>query len=97
MSSFDLLSDLSTLKQFVSYWLFGLSLAISIFYHYIGSVQIKSSYYYSYQTPTHSVVSEKKTVLNSVSGLFRKNQVGAILGCSGSGKSTLMNILSGYM
>lgn len=46
---------------------------------------------------TLSVVLEKKTVLNNVSGLFRRNQVGAILGCSGSGKSTLMNILSGYM
>jgi ABC-type multidrug transport system ATPase subunit len=44
-----------------------------------------------------SDVSEKKTVLNNVSGSFHKNQVGAILGCSGSGKSTLMNILSGYM
>ncbi|XP_025420624.1 ATP-binding cassette sub-family G member 1-like isoform X2 [Sipha flava] len=40
---------------------------------------------------------EKKTILNNVSGLFRRNQVGAIVGCSGSGKSTLMNILSGYM
>lgn len=45
----------------------------------------------------HFVVSEKKTILNNVSGLFLRNQVGAILGCSGSGKSTLMNILSGYM
>jgi len=48
-------------------------------------------------TTLPSDVSEKKTVLNNVSGSFHKNQVGAILGCSGSGKSTLMNILSGYM
>jgi len=46
---------------------------------------------------TKTLRPEKKTILNNVSGSFRKNQVGAILGCSGSGKSTLMNILSGYM
>jgi len=85
--------SLEIIGNFASSWL----IVFCIFYHYSDYVQIKSSYYYSHQILTCSVVLEKKTVLNNVSGLFRRNQVGAILGCSGSGKSTLMNILSGYM
>jgi len=39
---------------------------------------------------------EKKTILNSVSGAFYQGQLCAIIGCSGSGKSSLLNALSGY-
>lgn len=39
---------------------------------------------------------EKKTILNGVSGAFYQGQLCAVIGCSGSGKSSLLNVLSGY-
>ncbi|XP_065221841.1 ATP-binding cassette subfamily G member 4-like isoform X2 [Planococcus citri] len=39
---------------------------------------------------------ESKELLQSVSGLFKSNQLTAILGSSGAGKSTLLNVLAGY-
>lgn len=41
-------------------------------------------------------VTDKKIILNDISGEFKQFELSMILGQSGSGKTTLMNILSTY-